>query len=616
MAITHSLAANPHWVVVDNFSNLPNGAVIYTYHSLNPSLYKPAFQDPGGTIPFTQPIAGLGNGTFPPIYWEFDDADPTDLYYIEVWDKVNNPGSGAVMLWNFSGLTGSGTGGGGGNITTNNDVENLVVNGQFFRNVGTQTGAPSIATTITLAPSNNAGFVGTANGANDGPVLPDIIFAKADQSASDSLNFTDFPQGSNALTPNPTPEQFVNYTCTVAGSEAYKYIQFPIVKGLQNLSNVNVSLKMHNRYHSGDTNITLQWRQFCGNGNNGPSGDVITPIGALNFGVVPNTWTVSQFTSVNIPSIAALTIGNLKNDALFLQIKIPASVLINFDFILPSVYVGTVTSDTDFHTLDEVDAIVNSPRTGDIRTSINSFSPYGWVPANDGTIGSAASAATTRANVDTFPLYKLIWESMSQAFAPVTGGRGATAIADFTGNKPMALTRNLGRVMAGALPVAASQAFTRNVNDLDVTSSAGFYNGMAVTVSGGGLPTPLVAGTVYYAIIVSATKIALATTTANALAGTKLVLTGAGVGTIASVYDETLGSYIGEERHLQAGNEVGSHAHAFSTPFSDQAASRGGGGADTVTNFAAFNGTTSANAAPVAMNIMQPTVFMNVFIKL
>lgn len=615
MAITHSLAANPHWVVVDNFSRLPIGAVIYTYHSLNPSLYKPAFQDPGGTIPFTQPIAGLGNGTFPPIYWEFNDADPTDLYYIEVWDKVNNPGSGAVMLWNFSGLTGSGTGGGGGNITTNNDVENLVVNGQFFRNVGTQTGAPSIATLITLAPSNNAGFVGTANGANDGPVLPDIIFAKADQSASDSLNFTDFPQGSNALSPNPTPEQFVNYTCTVAGSEAYKYIQFPIVKGLQNLSNVNVSLKMHNRYHSGDTNITLQWRQFCGNGNNGPSGDVITPIGSLNFGLVPNTWTISQFTSVNIPSIAALTIGNLKNDALFLQIKIPASVQINFDFILPSIYVGTVTSDTDFHTLDEVDAIVNSPRTGDIRTSINSFSPYGWVPMNDGTIGSAASVATTRANVDTFPLYKLIWEAVAQAFAPVTGGRGATAIADFTGNKPMALTRNLGRVMAGALPVAASEAFVRAANTLVVASTAGFYTGMAVTVNvtGGGLTS----GVIYYAIVVDATTLSLATTTANALAGTVIVLGAVPNGTIVSVNVETLGSFIGEERHLQATNEVGIHSHTAS--FSYQAQNNGAGGTPTIGSDAGGtvqNVTVNNSAANVPMNIMQPTVYMNVFIKL
>ena len=70
--------------------------------------------------------------------------------------------------------------------------------------------------------------------------------------------------------------------------------------------------------------------------------------------------------------------------------------------------------------------------------------------------------------------------------------------------------------------------------------------------------------------------------------------------------------------HTQAGNEVGQHNHTFSVPFSNQAASRGGGLADTVTNNAPFNGATANNAAPVAFNVQQKSndLHESLFIKL
>lgn len=621
MAITFGIAPNPHWVLIDNFSKLPVGAAIYTFSSLNPSQFKPAYQTPNINTPFGQPIVGFGNGTMPPIYWIFDDANPDDLYYIEVWDKVIVPGGDAVQLWTFNGLGPSNAGGGGGTITTNLDLENLVINGEFYWNVGDQVGAPSIATKITLAPSNHDGFVGVANSAGDGPPAPDIIFAKSDQSASDSLTFKLFPQGDSTFStggsPNqPTPKHYANYSCTVAGSETYKYIQFPIVRGLQNINNIQISVQMWNRYNGGDTNIVLSLRQFFGNGSNGPSADVVTSMGSLNF--TAGLWTLTKFTSVSVPSIAGKVLGNCGNDALYLQLRIPSSVTVNFDFILPSFYLGTATSAIDFHSRDFVDAITNSPRTGDVRTSVNSFSPYGWVPMNDGSIGSSSSSATTRANTDTFSLYDLIWNAIGNAFAPVSGGRGASSIADFTANKVLSLTRNLGRVMAGSLPVSIAQVFTNVGNVMTVTTSdtTSFYTGMAVVISGGALPTPLVAGTIYYAIVINSTTMSLATTTANALAGTVLPLTSNAGGTVTPLNVETLGSFIGEEAHLQLGSEVGAHTHPFSVPFSNQANSRGGGAADTVTNAVAFNGTTSANTAPAPFNVIQPTVYMNVFIKL
>src|SRR6478752_1215975 len=124
MAITYTLSPNPHWVVIDNFDNLPDGAVIYTYSSLNKSVFKPAFQDAAGFLPYGAFIQGFANGTFPPIFWAFDPDNPTDTYYIRVYDKENFPGNDANFLWDFDGLSGGGSGG-GGVVTTISDLQNL-----------------------------------------------------------------------------------------------------------------------------------------------------------------------------------------------------------------------------------------------------------------------------------------------------------------------------------------------------------------------------------------------------------------------------------------------------------------------------------------------------------
>lgn len=89
-----------------------------------------------------------------------------------------------------------------------------------------------------------------------------------------------------------------------------------------------------------------------------------------------------------------------------------------------------------------------SMSTGDVKLTIKTAADPGWVMCNDGTIGSAASSATTRAHADTEALYTLLWTNIADAHAPVTGGRGASAAADFSANKPIALTKMLGRALA------------------------------------------------------------------------------------------------------------------------------------------------------------------------
>jgi len=454
---TFALAPNPHWVIIDNFSKLPNGAVIYTYSQLNPNTYQPAYMDAGGTLPYPQPIPGCGNGTMPPIFWS-----TTLPYYIQVWNGLKGTtvnGTDAVMLWDFQGLLGGSGGGGGGGTVTNNDVENLVINGTFFRPLGSigNPGTPLATNTLMiLAPSNNAGYVNNPLNAN-GYTGPDIAFSTTNTSAMDAISFNQFiPSGVNVLNTDVTPPYYVNYNCTVAGSaETYKFFQFPISNGIVNLGGQTITVRLWANLISGSPNVNLVIRQFYGDGNNSPSADITTQMGG---GFLPLTagsgWNLYQFTTT-LPA-ALGTIGNCGNDATFLQIQMPGSLTTNFSFIKPGVYLGTDITTVDYHTNDMIDSIVNSPRTGDVRISLNSFL-LGWIAMNDGTIGNAASNATSRANIDTFPLFDLIWRTFqgSQTLAPMfTSGSspvayGVTSFADFNANNQLMLTVQAGRVIAG-----------------------------------------------------------------------------------------------------------------------------------------------------------------------
>lgn len=75
--------------------------------------------------------------------------------------------------------------------------------------------------------------------------------------------------------------------------------------------------------------------------------------------------------------------------------------------------------------------------------------PTGWVWANGQTIGNASSAGTARANADTEALFLLIYAGMADAEAPVSGGRGASAAADYAANKTITLPDMRGRASYG-----------------------------------------------------------------------------------------------------------------------------------------------------------------------
>ena len=92
-------------------------------------------------------------------------------------------------------------------------------------------------------------------------------------------------------------------------------------------------------------------------------------------------------------------------------------------------------------------AALGLPTTGDIKLTLKNVADSGWLLFNDTTFGSAASGATSRS--DSYQaLYLLLWANISDTYAPVTGGRSGTALADWLANKPMALPKMLGRALA------------------------------------------------------------------------------------------------------------------------------------------------------------------------
>lgn len=90
---------------------------------------------------------------------------------------------------------------------------------------------------------------------------------------------------------------------------------------------------------------------------------------------------------------------------------------------------------------------LNAFSTGDIKMTLKTAADQGWILMNDQTIGDASSGAGY-ANANAVNLYTLIWNNVSNTYAPVTGGRGVSAAADFAAHKPMALTKVLGRALA------------------------------------------------------------------------------------------------------------------------------------------------------------------------
>ncbi len=185
---------------------------------------------------------------------------------------------------------------------------------------------------------------------------------------------------------------------------------------------------------------------------------------------------------------------------------------------------------------DWVNQVTGAPEleitTGDVKLTYKTVPDSGYVLADDGSIGNATSSASNRANADTSALFTLLYDNMSDAECPVSGGRGANAAADFAADKNLTIPITLGHAIG---------------------------------------------------------------------------IAGAGSGLTA----RTLGDTVGEETHAQTIAEIAAHTHTKGVNLTANVA----GTDNSILNHPTASNTGSTGSG-TAFNVVQPTSFMNIMIKL
>lgn len=537
-----------------------------------------------------------------PFFYPYDESDQTQPqpYYITI---VNHDQTNQITRPNFPYNPNE--------VTPDQEgsVDNYIINNGFWRNAGTVN--LNTVTQMIVCPSQHDGFR-----------FPDIQFIKNNTSGQDTLTFTKFPLGSDPiLVGDITPEYYINHTCSNSPSaETQKCYQFPISLHVNTLNAIayTVTIQAQNigGTATGENVIGLYILQDTGSGTSVPAPFLISNI------TVNTAWTKYEFTAT-FPNTAGLTLSGGANDALYLQVQMPLNINCSINFTRPSIYLTNIVPTNSFQTYDQVDSIISSPRTGDVRSSMNAFYPFGWVPMNNGTIGNASSNATSRANPDTFPLYNLLWNTFSNYNNSTTNllaqlknsagtnvGYGASAIADFNANNQLTLSRSMGQVILGGAPPAAlltsyKTTFTATSNVFTTANNVSFFNGMPIYFTGtSGIATTAI----YYVANFNGTNtFNIAASFSDAMSGLIITVV-SDAGTIWSAYP---GSYEGEYAHTQLIAELAAHHHTLSpAPQFPGAVFAGGAGYDAIT----ANTSTTGSSTP--FNVTQPGVFYNIFMKL
>jgi hypothetical protein len=431
---------------VDKDFGTPLSAGIVTfYEDTARTVFKNVYEQTGSPgaytyVPLPNPLTLSAVGTIQdnsgndviPYYYPFDEDDSniSQPYYVTVTNSLGVP---QFTRENFPFI-----GDNGENAANVSTLQNQIVNNVFWRNVGS-INVTNLTNTV-IAPSQHDGFS-----------MPDVRFIKNINGATDNITFIPFGLGNDPLVNDITPEVYLNFDCSAAQvGETSKYIQIPISYHIKTLENVPATITLQAQNVTGNTNntLTISILQFLGTGAISQPAPIVLETITLN-----NSWEKFVIPFV-FPSAAGLTLSGTGDDALYLQINYPVAVTCDINFCLPSNFLSNVVPTNSFQTYDQIDPIINGFRTGDYRMSLNSFSPFGWVGLNDGTIGNVSSNSTTRANIDTWPLFNLIWNAVGATNAPMftSGGApvgyGANAMTDFTANRQLSLTKTLGRLIA------------------------------------------------------------------------------------------------------------------------------------------------------------------------
>lgn len=198
-------------------------------------------------------------------------------------------------------------------------------------------------------------------------------------------------------------------------------------------------------------------------------------------------------------------------------------------------------------------------KTGDVFARFQTGVEPGAVRLNGRTIGSGASGASERANDDCEDLYIYLWNNVADRYAPVSGGRGSTAAADWQANKPLALPDARGKALfglddmgnsaAGLIQVSTTIDTTDGSTSATVASATGLALGMEIVADN------IPAGTTIAGI--SGTTITLSANATATASGTAVRFSFLGDA-------QEPGSTGGAQSHTLTPDEMPSHTHSVS----------------------------------------------------
>lgn len=619
-------AADLMEVLLDSTTGLPMaGGYILAYADNSRSTPKLLYQITGSPPNYSfdplssplmlgaagQPVNESG-GYVTPYYYPYDADGNTQLYYLQVYN------SGGVFQFALEAWPP-----GIPDVTpapTQYNANNFVTNGTFLFNNG---GVSSPAQGSVIAPGAHDGFVESNS---------DIFFEKsAGSTATDSIVFgtfspTQIPEGDEA------PEQFLRYACTnIASGETIKQITFPIAPTSRFLQGSEVTIKVWAR---SSTLSTLEFicTQYFGSGGSATNINVAGTFTLTNeFEVYTVTYT--------IPLVTGKTIGVFNDDYLNFSLALEQNSINTTDIVCFQITQGINSTPYIFQSPQTVAGQISTARTGEFK-EIGASSLPGWLLLANGTIGNTNSNATVLESNFTFQLFDHIWNNYNRSWTSIynsngtVGTFGATSIADYADDMAISLAPSVGHAIAQANPTGASlfnTTFSGNSSTNNLLLSAyapQLLTGRPVRVEAGPsgvLPSNLSSGTTYYVIPIDSTHIQLANTLANALARTPQTLGSAGSGTllIFSYGDQTtvVAGSQGEEGHTEIEAELAGHNHpgssispaisfvaTITTPFET---TTGAGLTNTPQTL-----TIADDGSNQAFNVIQPTTYMNRFIKL
>lgn len=457
MASTFNLAPNPKWYFLNAFGVPAAGGSITTFSSLDHSTPKFVFSDPLGMFPYTDPIILDGTGGSPvPMFWENNGVD---LYYVVVKDAAGNI---IFTLDNFPTSSGGIT-----PITSNVDIENHLINGQFLF-IDAVNEADSLMSPAPIGQTRIAqgsGFYKDIDGNYTPLADAGWIFQKVGGAgATDSIQFVPvlaigagFPNE-----PSANATRYFRYQFSNLGSPITDASLVNVIPNVERFSGETITISFDSRANVLAVQGVFIFGQFFGTG--GGSAAVST---SQIFTFSNGAFARQSFT-FSVPSVIGKTKGTDLNDHIFLEWQFPLNTIGTFELANlqlqrgvfgVSPYIQQTYAQDQYKVL--IDLIYNGNiifRTGELKWMSNApggapIDIPGWIPitnVNSAFIGNTGSGAI-HTGLSVKNLYIAWWDSFSVTELIVFGGRGVSAVADFNANKPMTCPRHiLGTVLAAA----------------------------------------------------------------------------------------------------------------------------------------------------------------------